>query len=425
MRRHAELRVAVDVGASKVAVVVGKTSADRVTLVGTGFAPLFANRPASQNDALRVGTVLDLEATADAIAKAVREAELSAGCTIYSVVASVGGTHVRGANSHGVVALEHAEVRRSDVEQVLRAARAIPIPDGRQVLHVLPQHFVLDGQEGIFDPTGMSGVRLETQVHVVTAAVAPAENVVRCFRRADLEVAELIWAPLATAEAVLAAEEKDLGVVLLDLGAGTTDVLVFQRGALRFSFAIGLGGSLITNDIAYDLRISFQEAEHVKIRSGCALLDGVAGDEKIEVPSVGTRPARLVNRRRLAWVIESRAEEIIQKAWEQVKKVDGHDFVRSGIVLAGGGALLPAMDQLVARVTGLDVRAVRSTTENQNGDESAAQDLLVEDPVFLTATGLLLFPLRNPRVPTDAPVPQRLWERVRGGWRDFVRALRE
>ncbi len=423
MARREALLVGLDVGAAKVAVVVGKSNGEDLAVLSCGFLPLGTFGSAPLLAAQRRGTVVDLKATTEAIVKAVHEAELGANCGIHSVLASMGGAHVRSVNSHGVVAIKRGEVRPEDVERVLEAARALALPDDRQVLHVLPQDYVLDGQEGILDATGMSGIRLEARVHVVTASVAAAQNVLACCQGAGLGVVGLVWAPLATAEAVLTQEEKELGVALLDFGAGTTDVLVFDRGALRFSFSLGIGGAVVTSDVAHGLQTPFHEAEHLKVSQGCAVRDLVGAQERVEVPGVGGRPPRLVPRSELAWMIEARVEEIVQLVWEEVRKVEADRYLNCGIVLAGGGASLPGLDVLVQRVTGHQVRVVKDLV--LASDDQSQDPPTVLDGVYAGALGLLRFHLRSRG---EELVPQtsahRVFHVVKSYLREFVSALR-
>ena len=263
MGKKSELLVGLDVGTSKVAAVVGELNDERLSVIGVGSAPT--------DNALRKGVVVNIDATVQAIEQALKEAEVTAGCEIHTVFAGVGGGHIRGFNSHGVVGVRNREVNEADVERVLEAARAVALPADRDILHVLPQDFVLDGQDGIRAAVGMSGVRLEARVHIVTTAISSAQNVVKCCERTGLHVADLVLEPLAAAEAVLTPEEKELGVALVDLGAGTTDVLVFHQGALKHTAVLSIGGNHVTSDIAAGLRTPFRDAELLKLRSGCAL----------------------------------------------------------------------------------------------------------------------------------------------------------
>src|SRR5579862_3731863 len=302
MAKKTELLVGLDIGTAKVAAVVGDLHDGTLSVIGVGCVPA---------DGLRKGVVVNIDSTVHAIEQAIKEAEVTAGCEIHSVFANVGGGHIRGFNSHGVVAVKNREVDQSDVERVLDAARAVALPSDRDILHVLPQDFVLDGQDGIRSPLGMHGVRLEARVHLITTAMPSAQNVIKCCERTGLHVADLVLEPLAAAEAVLTPEEKELGVALVDLGAGTTDVLVFHQGALKHTAVLPLGGNHVTSDIAAGLQTPFRDAELLKLRSGCALVRTVNHEQTVEVPSVGGRPPRLLSRHKLSQIIEARAEEIL------------------------------------------------------------------------------------------------------------------
>jgi cell division protein FtsA len=389
MARKAELLVGLDIGTAKVAAVVGEVSDGAVTIAGIGSAPCTG---------LRKGMVVNIDATVQAIERAVKEAELMASCQIHNVFAGIGGTHIKAFNSHGVVAVKNREIATGDVARVLDAARAVALPLDRDILHVLPQEFVVDGQDGVKEPLGMSGVRLETKVHVITTAITSAKNVVKCCQRSGLHVADLVLAPLAAAEAVLTPEERDLGVALIEVGAGTTTVLIFSDGALRHTAVLGLGGNHVTSDIAAGLRTPFRDAELLKQRHGCALSRSVTGQEVVEVPSVGGRTPRVLSRRTLAEIIEPRVEEILTLAHRQVIRCGFDGALTSGIVLAGGGAQIDGIVTLAEQVFQVPVRLANSGNGNavSNG---APEDAL--GPLFATAVGLVLYGSR----PRDTPPP--------------------
>lgn len=408
MATDLELIVGLDVGTSKVAVIVGEMRGSDLNVIGVGAAP---------SEGLRKGVVVNIDATVQAIEEAVKEAEVTAGCEIHTVVANVSGAHIRGFNSHGVVAVKNPEVDQSDVDRVLDAARAVALPADRDLLHVLPQGFVIDGQDGIRNPIGMSGVRLEARVHVVTTHTASAQNVIKCCQRTGLHVVDLVLEPLAAAEAVLTAEEKELGVALIDLGAGTTDVLVFHQGALRHTAVLSLGGNHVTSDVAAGLRTPFREAEVLKQRSGSALARAVRRDQSVEVAGVGGRDPRLVSRQLLAQIIEARAEELLTLARHQVVKCGFDEMLGSGVVLTGGTALLP---ELVPLAEGIFQTPVRIGVPNDPGGEGS--DGLVQSvrsPAFAAAVGLVRYGV-NPRdhVPArrdEAGAFDRVRKRV-AGW---------
>lgn len=348
MNGKSELLVGLDVGTAQVVALVGEpASGGGVTVHGAGSAPC---------DGLRKGVVVNMEATVQAIASAVREAELSAGCEIHSVHASVNGGHVKAFNSHGVVPVKGEEVRRADIERVLEAARAVALPLDRDILHALPQEFVVDGQDGVREPVGMAGVRLESRVHIVTIAVASAHNLFRCCQRAGLHVVDLILAPLAAADAVLTPEERELGAAVIDIGAGTTGVVAFAQGAVKHTAVLPLGGHHVSSDIAAGLRTPFREAEQLKRRFGCALALAVAPDEMLEVSTIGSRTPRELPRLAIAEIIEPRVEEILTLAQRQLLRSGLDEVLASGIVLTGGTVLLDGVVPLAERVFQLPVR---------------------------------------------------------------------
>lgn len=406
MASKTELLVGLDIGTSKVAAVVGELTDAGPIIMGLGTAP---------SDGLRKGVVVNIEATVQAIDQALKEAELSAGVEIHSVVASVGGGHIRGVNSHGVIPVKHPEVDQSDVDRVLDGARAIPLPSDREILHVLPQDFVLDGQNGIRNPVGMSGVRLEAHVHIVTTGTRSAQNVVKCCQRLGLHVEDLVLEPLAAAEAALSQEEKELGVALIDIGAGTTDVLVFHHGALRHTAVLSLGGNHVTSDIAAGLRTPFRDAEIIKHRAGCALARSVARDQSVEVPAVGGRTPRLVSRQALARIVEARAEEILALARNQIVKCGAENELGSGIVLTGGAALLEGLVPLAEQVFQLPVRlGAVNLGDRSNGEVAAA----INSPLYAAVVGLVEYGGR-PRdhrsaSPEHGGMLRRVGEQVQG-----------
>lgn len=406
MAKKPELLVGLDLGTSKVAAVVGEIIDGTLSVVGLGSAPC--------HEGLRRGVVVNIDATIQAIEQAIKEAEVTAGCEIHSVFADVSGTHVKGFNSHGVVAVKNREVDLADVDRVLDAATAVALPADRDILHVLPQEFVLDGQDGIHSPLGMSGVRLEARVHLVSTATASAQNVVKCCERTGLHVSDLVLEPVAAAEAVLTPEEKELGVALVDLGAGTTDVLVFHEGVLRHTAVLPLGAHHVTSDIAAGLRTPFRDAEILKQRSGCALARLVGREQNVEVASVGGRTPRMLSRHMLSQIIEARAAEILNMAHEQIVNCGYGESLGSGVVLSGGGALLEGSTALAESVFQTQVRI--GYPLGFNGAAEGAPD--VNSPVYAAAVGLVQYGAR-PRdyVPVridDVPLFGRVRQRVRG-----------
>lgn len=379
MGRKSELLVGLDIGTSKVAAVVGDLQDGTLSVVGLGAAP---------SEGLRKGVVVNIDATVHAIEQALKEAEVTAGCEIHSVFAGVGGSHIRGFNSHGVVAVKNHEIDAADVERVLEAARAVALPSDRDILHVLPQDFVLDGQDGIRSPVGMSGVRLEARVHIITTAIGSAQNVIKCCERTGLHVVDLVHEPLAAVEAVLTPEEKELGVALVDIGGGTADVLVFHNGALKHTAVISVAGNHITSDVAAGLRTPFRDAEILKQRNGCALARLVSRDQQIEVPSVGGRTPRVLSRYMLSQVIEARVEEILNLARVQIMKCGYDEDLGSGIVLTGGTVLLDGIVAAAEQVFQMPVRIGNPLGLASNGEASEVAQP-ANNPSFAAAVGLV------------------------------------
>ena len=411
MAKKPELLVGLDIGTTKVAAVVGEFTEGGLSVIGVGCVP---------SDGLRKGIVVNIDATVQAIERALKEAELAAGCEIHNVFAGVGGGHIRGFNSHGVVGIKNREVEQADIDRVLDAARAVALPSDRDILHVLPQDFVLDGQDGIRRPIGMSGVRLEARAHIITTAIASAQNVVKCCERTGLHVADLVLEPLAAAEAVLAPEEKELGVALVDLGGGTTDVLVFHQGALKHTAVLSLGGNHVTSDVAAGLRTPFRDAELLKLRSGCALARLVGRDQSVEVPSVGGRTPRLLSRHLLSQIIEARVEEILTLVRHQIIKVGFDEGLGSGIVLTGGTALLEGIVPLAEQVFQAPVRV--GTPTCGNGAANGAAEV-TNTASFAAAVGLLHYGSR-PRDHVsvrhdDSRVMGKVRQRLRGWMEAF------
>ena len=331
MKRRDDLIVGLDIGTTKICAIVAERSEDGVDVVGIGTHP---------SRGLRKGVVVDIDATVTSIKHAVEEAELMADCEITSVYAGIAGGHIRAFNSHGVVAVKDHEVSQNDVRRVIDAAKAVAIPMDREVIHVIPQEFIIDDQDGIREPLGMSGVRLEAKIHIVTAAVTSAQNIVKCANKAGLNVIDIVLEPLASSEAVLALDERQLGVCLIDIGGGTTDIAVFADGSIKHTSVLGLGGYHVSNDIAVGLRTPFEEAERIKKKFGVAAARYLSGDDVISVPSVGGRRPREVSRKILCEIIEPRMEEILCLARGEIAKAGLEDRIPSGVVLTGGCSAL-------------------------------------------------------------------------------------
>ena len=332
MAKKNSIVVGLDIGTSKVCAVIGEMSEQGVEIIGVGSHP---------SQGLRKGVVINIEGTVNSVKKAVEEAGLMAGCEIHTVFTSISGGHIKAFNSHGIVAVKNKEVTQRDLERVIDAARAVAIPMDRDVLHVLPQDYVIDDQDGIREPLGMSGVRLEAKVHIVTGAATSAQNIVKCCNRTGLNVAEMVLAPLAAAQAVLSDEERELGVVLVDVGGGTTDIAIYHDGTVKHTAVVGIGGNHVTNDIAAGLRTPFNDAERIKQRYGSAKAATVPASERVEVPSVAGKGAGSVSRQILCEIIEPRLDEIFELVQKEIIKSGFEGALTSGIVITGGSMLLP------------------------------------------------------------------------------------
>lgn len=371
-----ELIVGLDIGTSKICCVVGEVRPDRmVDIIGMGSHPSIG---------LRKGVVINIENTVDSIKEAIEEAETMAGCEISSVYAGIAGGHIKGFNSHGVIALKKREVGKLDIERVIDAARALAIPMDREVIHTLPQEFIVDDQAGISDPTGMSGVRLEVKIHIVTGSVTSAQNIIKCANRAGLDVYDIVLESLASSEAVLTDEERNLGVALIDFGGGTTDLAIFSQGSIKHTFVLTLGGDNLTNDIAIGIRTPFKEAEKIKIKYGCGLTSLIGEDETIEVPGLGDRRARTISRRLLGEILEPRVEELFSLIYQEMVRSGYDDLVSSGVVVAGGSAILPGVPEIVEQVFNMPARI---------GYPASIGGLkeIVNSPMYATAVGLVLY----------------------------------
>ncbi len=377
MKKNARnMIVGLDVGTSKVAAIVGEiTDEGEIEIVGIGSCP---------SRGLKKGVVINIESTVQSIQRAVEEAELMAGCQIQSVYAGIAGSHIRSLNSHGIVAIRDKEVTASDVDRVIDAARAVAIPADQKILHILPQEFIIDNQEGIREPAGMSGVRLESRVHIVTGAVSAAQNIIKCVRRCGLEVDDIILEQLASSYAVLIDDEKELGVCLVDIGGGTTDIAVFTEGAIRHTAVIPIAGDQVTNDIAVALRTPTPHAEEIKIKYACALAQLASADESIEVPSVGDRPARRLARQTLAEVVEPRYEELLSLVQAELRRSGFEDLIAAGVVLTGGSSKMEGLVELAEEVFHMPVRLALPHTVTGLVD-------VVRNPIYATGVGLLLF----------------------------------
>lgn len=403
------LIVGLDIGTTKICAIVGNLTEDGLDIVGIGTSP---------SKGLRKGVVINIESTVSSIKKAIEEAELMAGCEIKSVYAGIAGGHIKGFNSQGVIAIKNREVSPEDVKRVIEAAKAIAIPMDREVIHILPQEFIIDDQDGIREPLGMSGVRLEAKVHIVTGAVASAQNIVKSCNRAGLEVADIVLEQLASSEAVLSADEKELGVALVDIGGGTTDIAIFVDGAIKHTSVLSLGGNHLTNDIAVGLRTPMAEAERIKQKYGCCLSSLVGKDETIEVPSVGGRKPRILSRQLLCEILEPRVEEIFTLVNREIVKSGLEDLIASGVVITGGSTILEGMPELAEQIFNLPVR--RGLPQRIGGLTD-----VVNSPVYATGVGLVVYGSKNvgvhefPPAQSDDTVFRRVSRRMKEWFGEF------
>jgi len=368
--------VGLDIGTSKVVAVVAEVDVDdSIEIVGIGSHP---------SRGMKKGVVVDIESTVTAIQRAVEEAELMAGCQIHSVYVGIAGGHIRSMNSHGIVAIKDGEVVAADIDRVLDAAQAVAIPADQKILHVLPQEYVIDNQGGIKEPLGMSGVRLEAKVHLVTCAVNAAQNIEKCIHRCGLEVDGTIIEQLASNYSVITDDERDLGVCLVDIGGGTSDIAIFTDGSIRHTGVIPIAGDQVTNDIAMALRTPTQHAEDIKIRYACALTQLAGADETIKVPSVGDRPPRDLSRQSLAEVVEPRYDELFTLIQAEIRRSGYEEIIPAGVVLTGGTSKMEGAVELAEEIFHMPVRI---------GAPQHARGLndIIRNPIYATAVGLLIF----------------------------------
>jgi len=407
--KRENLIVGLDIGTTKICAIVGNVTEDGVDIVGIGSSP---------SRGLRKGVVINIETTVASIKKAVEEAELMAGCEIKSVYAGIAGGHIKGFNSQGIIAIKNREVSSEDVRRVIDAAKAIAIPMDREVIHILPQEFIIDDQDGIREPLGMSGVRLEAKVHIVTGAVASAQNIIKSCNRAGLDVADIVLEQLASSEAVISPEEKEIGVALVDIGGGTTDIAIFVDGAIKHTSVLSLGGNHLTNDIAVGLRTPMAEAEKIKQKYGCCFSSLVGKDETIEVPSVGGRKPRVLSRQLLAEILEPRMEEIFTLVNREIVKSGYEDRIASGVVITGGTSILEGSPELAEQIFNLPVR--RGLPQTLGGLVD-----VVNSPVYATGVGLVVYGSKNlgirefPSVQSDDNVFRRVARRMKEWFGEF------
>ncbi len=375
-----DMLVGLDIGTSKVVAIVGEVLEDGgLKIVGIGSQP---------SRGMRKGVVVDIESTVKSIQRAVEEAELMGGCNIHSVSVGIAGSHVRSLNSHGIVAIKDQEVTQADVDRVIDSARAVTIPADHKVLHVLSQEYVVDHQDGVREPVGMSGVRLEAKVHLVTCAFNAVQNIEKCLRRCGLEVEDVVLEQLASSYAVLTEDERELGVCLVDIGGGTTDIAIYTEGAIRYTANIPIAGDQVTNDIAMALRTPRQHANELKVKYACALTQMAGADQTIEVPSVGDRPPRTLQRQTLAEVVEPRYDELFQLIQAEIRRSGFEQLIPGGVVLTGGASKMEGVVDLAEEVFHAPVRL------GMPQDVAGLTDV-VRNPIYSTSVGLLHYAMQN------------------------------
>ncbi len=370
------LIVALDVGTSKIAALVGQISEDgQIEVIGFGSHP---------SNGLRRGVVVNIESTVQSMQRAIEEAELMAGCQISSAYTGIAGSHIRSLNSHGIVAIRDREVNQSDVERVIDAAKALAIPADQRILHIIPQEFIIDAQEGVREPVGMSGVRLEAKVHIVTGAVSAAQNISKCVRRCGLEVSDIVLEQLASSHSVLTDDEKELGVCMVDMGGGTTDIAIFTEGAIRHTGVIPIAGDHVTSDIAVALRTPMQYAEQIKIKYASVSSDLPDSQEGIQVPSVAKRPPKQIHKNDLALVVKARYEELFALVLAELRRSGFEDLIAAGIVLTGGASKVHGCLELAEKIFQMPVRL--GVPQNVRGLVDVR-----DNPAYATGVGLLLY----------------------------------
>jgi len=370
-----DIIVGLDIGTTKICAVVGEVRPDGLEIIGMGSHP---------SEGLRKGVVINIENTVNSIKAAIEEAETMAGCEIGSVYAGIAGGHIEGVNKPGIIALKEKEVTKKDIERVIETASAVAVPMDREVIHTLVQEFIVDDQDGIVDPLGMSGVRLEAKVHIVTGAVTSAQNIIKCANKAGLDVYDIVLESLASSEAVLSKEERNLGAALIDFGGGTTDLALFSKGAIKHTSVLALGGDNLTYDISVGLRTPKLEAEKIKIKYGSALSSLIGKDETIEVPGVGGRKPRTLSRQILGEILEPRVEEIFTLIYQELVRSGYDELASSGVVVTGGSAELPGISEMAEQIFSAPARV---------GYPEEIEGLvdLINKPMYATAVGLVLY----------------------------------
>lgn len=384
MGKKSNVLVGIDIGTTKTIAIVGEAKPTGIDIIGMGITPA---------KELRKGGVVNIDSTVEAIKKAVEDAEHMSGCRINSAYVGISGSHIKGQNSLGIVAVKGREVGEDDLQRAIEASKAIAIPVDREILHTLPQSYVVDGQDGIRDPVGMSGVRLEAKVHIVTGAAASIQNVVKSVNRVGLDIEDVVLEQLAASEAILSADEKDLGVALIDIGGATTGIAIFAEGSIKHTAIVPVGGNFLTTDIATGLRTPFAEAEKIKLNHGCAMTSMIPKEDVIEVPSVGGREARMVSRQILGRIVEPRMDEILNMALKEIVRSGYEDLLAAGIVLTGGSSLLPGINEMAEQIFDMPVR--RGCPSGVGGLSDVANS-----PAFAVGVGLIVYGSKN--IPSDS-----------------------
>ncbi len=397
-----DLLVGIDIGTSKVVTLVGEITMDgKLNVIGFGTHP---------SQGLKRGVVVNIESTVQSIQRSVEDAEHMAGCEIFSAFTGIAGSHIRSINSHGIVAIRDHEVSQNDVDRVIDAAKAIAIPADQKILHVLPQEFIIDHQDSIREPVGMSGVRLEAKVHIVTGAVSAAQNIVKCMKRCGLAASDIVLEQFASSQSILTEDEKELGVCMIDIGGGTSDIAIFTDGAIRHTAVIPIAGDQVTNDIAIALRTPTRNAEEIKINHGCALQDLVDSNQTIEIPTTGDRVARRIPARALAEVVEARYEELFLLAHAELQRSGLEDLMAAGIVLTGGASKVIGAQELAERIFKIPVRIGKPYNVTGLSD-------IIHNPIYATGVGLLVYGQRQRQsqreLVINQPSMKSLWSRMK------------
>jgi len=396
--------VGLDIGTSKIVTIVGEVSASgQMGIIGLGSHPSIG---------LKKGVVVNIESTVQSIQRSVQEAELMAGCQIHDVYAGIAGSHIKSMNSHGVVAIKDREVKAGDIQRVIDAAKAVKVSSDQDFIHVIPQEYIIDEQDGIKEPIGMSGVRLEAKVHLITGAVSAAQNIIKCIERCELKVNELVLEQLASSCSVLIEDEKDLGVCLVDTGGGTTDIAIFKGGAIRYTAVIPIAGDQVTNDIAVAFRTPTMNAEEIKIKSACALEELTKPEEMIDVPGVGERPSRKLKRETLASVVHPRYEELFKLVLGKIKESGYESVISAGVVLTGGSAKMEGAVDLAEEIFHMPVRL--GLPQQVEGLKD-----VVSNPIHATGVGLLLHGMQDTRAEQEQEQEQEpVWNQIKNWFQE-------